>query len=42
MTDDQFAIIVRRDGIVVESTVLSTRRGDRDVYGNTFHGRLFP
>lgn len=34
MTDDQFAIIVRRDGIVVESTVLSTRRGDRDVYGN--------
>ena len=34
MTDDQFAIIVRRDGIVVESTVLSTRKGDRDVYGS--------
>ncbi|QBX32847.1 tail sheath protein [Aeromonas phage Asfd_1] len=34
MTDDQFAVIVRRDGIVVESTVLSTRKGDRDVYGS--------
>lgn len=34
VTDDQFAIIVRRDGIVVESTVLSTRKGDRDVYGS--------
>lgn len=34
MTDDQYCIIVRRDGIVVESTVLSTKKGDRDVYGN--------
>ena len=31
---DQYAIIVRRDGAIVESYVLSTKRGDKDVYGN--------
>ncbi len=33
-TDTQYAIIVRRDGAVVESTVLSTSRQDKDIYGN--------
>ncbi|QQG32075.1 tail sheath [Citrobacter phage CkP1] len=32
--DDQYAIIVRRDGAIVESMVLSTSRTDQDVYGN--------
>lgn len=33
-TEDQYAIIVRRDGAIVESAVLSTKKGDKDVYGN--------
>lgn len=33
-TNDQYGIIVRRDGAVVESVVLSTKRGEKDVYGN--------
>lgn len=33
-TDTQYAIIVRRDGAVVESAVLSTSRQDKDIYGN--------
>ena len=33
-TDTQYAIIVRREGAVVESMVLSTSRQDKDIYGN--------
>lgn len=33
-TDDQYAIVVRRNGAVVESVVLSTKHGEKDVYGN--------
>lgn len=33
-TEDQYAFIVRRDGAVVETVILSTKRGDKDVYGN--------
>lgn len=33
-TDNQYAFIVRRDGAVVESMVLSTVRSDKDIYGN--------
>lgn len=33
-SDDQYSIIVRRDGAIVESVVLSTKRGEKDVYGN--------
>lgn len=33
-TEDQYAFIVRRAGVVVSSVVLSTREGDKDVYGN--------
>lgn len=33
-TADQYAIIVRRDGAVVENVILSTKRGEKDVYGN--------
>lgn len=33
-TDNQYAIIVRRDGDIVESVVLSTVKGEKDVYGN--------
>lgn len=36
-TDDQYAIVVRRDGVVVETMTLSTKRGDRDVYGNSIY-----
>lgn len=35
--DNQYAIIVRRDGVVVESFVLSTLKGDKDVYGNSIY-----
>lgn len=35
--DHQYAIIVRRDGVVVESFVLSTLKGDKDVYGNSIY-----
>lgn len=35
--DNQYAIIVRRDGVVVESFVLSTVKGDKDVYGNSIY-----
>ena len=34
---NQYAFIVRRDGVVVESFVLSTIRGDKDVYGNSIY-----
>lgn len=33
-TNDQYAIIVRRNGTVVENVVLSTKRGEKDVYGS--------
>ena len=33
-TADQYAIIVRRDGTLVENIILSTKRGDKDMYGN--------
>lgn len=33
-TDNQYAFIVRRDGIVQESVVLSTERGEKDIYGS--------
>lgn len=33
-TDEQYAFIVRREGTVVESMVLSTNRKDKDIYGN--------
>lgn len=33
-TENQYAFIVRRNGVVVESFVLSTQRGEKDVYGN--------
>lgn len=33
-TDDQYAIIVRRNDAVVQSVVLSTKRGERDIYGS--------
>ncbi len=36
-TDDQYAIIVRRDGAIVESVVLSTKEGEKDVYGNNIY-----
>lgn len=31
-TDDQYGIIIRRDGMLQESYILSTKRGDKDVY----------
>lgn len=34
-TSDQYAVIVRRGGAVVESAILSTKKGDKDVYSNT-------
>ena len=34
---NQYAIIVRRSGVVVESAILSTLKGDKDVYGNTIY-----
>lgn len=37
MSENQYCIIVRRDGIVQESVVLSTQKGDRDVYGNNIY-----
>lgn len=33
-TDNQYGIIVRRNGDVVESVVLSTVKGEKDMYGN--------
>lgn len=33
-TDNQYGIIVRRSGEIVESTILSTKSGEKDVYGN--------
>lgn len=33
-TDDQYAIIVRLNGAVVESFVLSTKEGEKDIYGS--------
>ncbi|AEO97103.1 tail sheath protein [Salmonella phage vB_SenM-AKM_NP4] len=36
-TDDQYAIIVRRDGAIVESAVLSTKEGEKDIYGNNIY-----
>ena len=36
-TEDQYAIVVRRNGEVAESVVLSTKPGDKDVYGNTIY-----
>lgn len=36
-TDNQYGIIVRRNGEVVESVVLSTKKGEKDVYGNNIY-----
>lgn len=36
-TVNQYAIIVRRGGAVVETTILSTLAGDKDIYGNTIY-----
>lgn len=36
-TDNQYAFIVRRDGVVVESFVLSTKKGEKDVYGQSIY-----
>ena len=36
-SDDQYCIIVRRDGAIVESFVLSTAKGSKDVYGNNIY-----
>lgn len=36
-TKDQYGIIVRKSGQIVESYVLSTKRGDRDVYGSNIY-----
>lgn len=36
-TDNQYGIIVRRNGEVVESVVLSTAKGEKDVYGNNIY-----
>lgn len=36
-TANQYAVIVRRSGTVVESAILSTLKGDKDVYGNTIY-----
>lgn len=33
-TDDEYAIVVRKGGAVVESVVLSTKRGAKNIYGN--------
>ncbi|WBF78727.1 putative tail sheath protein [Acinetobacter phage vB_AbaM_DLP2] len=33
-TDDQYAFIVRRNGEVVESYILSTKEGEKDMYGS--------
>ncbi|BBC78234.1 tail sheath [Escherichia phage EcS1] len=32
--DNQFGLIVRRDGAIVETVILSIKEGDKDVYGN--------
>lgn len=36
-TDNQYGIIVRKGGEVVESVVLSTVKGEKDVYGNNIY-----
>lgn len=36
-TDNQYALIVRRNGAVVESVVLSTVRGEKDIYGKNIY-----
>lgn len=36
-SENQYAIIVRRDGAVVENVILSTVRGEKDVYGNNIY-----
>ncbi len=33
-TDDQYAFIVRKNGEVVESYVVSTKQGEKDIYGS--------
>lgn len=33
-TKNQYAFVVRRDGVIVENFILSTNRGDKDMYGN--------
>lgn len=41
-TDDQFAYILLRDGVMVESKILSLKRGDKDMYGsNIYVGDFF-
>ncbi|ADM79855.1 tail sheath protein [Aeromonas phage phiAS5] len=35
--ENQFAFIVFNDGVAVESRVLSTKPGDRDIYGSSIH-----
>ncbi|AJD81978.1 tail sheath protein [Yersinia phage vB_YenM_TG1] len=36
-TVNQYGIIVRRDGSIVESVILSTKKGEKDVYGNNIY-----
>lgn len=36
-TPDQFALIVRRGADVLEAVVLSTKAGERDIYGNNIY-----
>lgn len=36
-SENQYAIIVRRDGAIVENVVLSTKQGEKDVYGNNIY-----
>lgn len=40
-TADQFAYILMRDGIMVESKILSLKRGDKDMYGNNIYAGDF-
>lgn len=36
-TDNQYGLIVRRNGDIVESVVLSTVKGEKDIYGNNIY-----
>lgn len=36
-TDDQYALIVRRNGEVVESFIVSTKKEDKDIYGGNIY-----
>lgn len=40
-TEDQFAYIILRDGVLVESKVLSLKRGVKDMYGSNIYAQDF-